>query len=53
VNTVLRIEITMTDEQDFDWLRNKLVAVVENEVDEQTDRLDGDVVSVEWDQVSA
>jgi Flp pilus assembly CpaF family ATPase len=53
VSTVLRIDVTMTNEDDFDWLRNKIVAAVENEIDEQTPRLDGEVTSVDWDEVSA
>ena len=45
---VLVIRVEMTDEADFDWLRNKCVAAVENEVEENASRLDGQA-EVVWD----
>jgi hypothetical protein len=48
--TVLAIYISMTDESDFDWIRNKTVPVVEETVEEQGERLDGEA-SVTWAQL--
>lgn len=47
---VLVIRVEMNDAQDFDWLRNKLVPVVENECEEQRSRLDGEVTDIWWEQ---
>lgn len=45
---IIRVEC---DDADFDWLRNKVVPVVEETVDEERERLDhSDKVEVSWEQ---
>lgn len=47
----LQITIDCHDD-DFDWLRNKIMPVVENEIEEQKPRLDHpELVEVAWEEV--
>jgi len=49
-NKMLVISVEFSDDSDFDFMRQGLVAAVENKVDEYQERgqQDGDV-SVDWD----
>jgi hypothetical protein len=51
MKTTLLIRVDMSDESDFDWLRNRCVPAVENAVEEAVDeqRLDG-TAEVSWEQ---
>lgn len=46
--TSLVIRIELTDETDLDWIRAKVMPVVEETVEEQEDRLDGKA-EVSWE----
>jgi len=46
--TTLLIRVELTDGSDLDWIRNKAVPAVEEVVEENRERLDGDA-EVSWD----
>lgn len=45
-NLVIRVECS--DPSDLDWLRTRCVSAVEEEVEEQSERMDGEV-EVTWE----
>jgi hypothetical protein len=47
----LVIYVELTDETDFDWIRAKVVPAVENIVEEEGERLDGEA-TVSWEMES-
>lgn len=46
----LQITVSSTDDSDIDWLTGRCVLAVENEVDENEDRMDGQV-TVDWEYI--
>lgn len=46
--STLLIRVELTDDSDLDWIRNKAVPAVEEAVEENRDRLDGQA-EVSWD----